>query len=385
MKRNFIVGIDASRCKSGGARAHILAVIKSLHYVHNELNISKVVIWSYSELLFGLPDFEWLQKRNPSFLERSLPFQLFWQRFCLHSDLRAERCDILLTLDGSSVSNFAPNIVMSRDLLSYDEGISRLYSFGWRKLRIHLIKYLQNYAFSRSDAIVFLTEYAKEKILSQLKNYKGVKVIPHGFDSYFLNTHKVLFGLKTKSSINLLYISNAEPYKHQLEVIDAVNLLRKKNYPVTLTLVGGGAGTYQKKVQLKINEVDPDRVFIKQIGFISRKELPFFYGKMDIFIFASSCEAFGITLLEAMSSGIPIACSNASSLPQLALDGVQYFNPYDSISIMNGIEILINDDMRRAHISERAVEIAKNYSWDVSAKMLFEYIIQIAKKYEKTN
>jgi len=67
----------------------------------------------------------------------------------------------------------------------------------------------------------------------------------------------------------------------------------------------------------------------------------------DLFVFASSCETFGISLLEAMAVGLPIACSNKSSLPETLQDGGEYFDPEDDQSIASAVKRLILDPVSR--------------------------------------
>ena len=67
----------------------------------------------------------------------------------------------------------------------------------------------------------------------------------------------------------------------------------------------------------------------------------------DIFIFASSSETFGISLLEAMALGLPIVCSNKSSLPEILDDGGLYFDPNNHIELYNQINKLIKNKKLR--------------------------------------
>ena len=73
----IVAGIDASRNRSGGAKAHIVGILSqgdpSAH------GISKIHLWSYKELLNAIPDAPWLVKHNPPELEQSLAQQVFWQ------------------------------------------------------------------------------------------------------------------------------------------------------------------------------------------------------------------------------------------------------------------------------------------------------------------
>ena len=81
-----IVGIDASRNRSGGAKAHLIGLIgegdPSKH------GIKEVHVWAFKTLLDSLPDEPWLVKHNPKALERSLFWQVWWQRRSLPKEAR---------------------------------------------------------------------------------------------------------------------------------------------------------------------------------------------------------------------------------------------------------------------------------------------------------
>jgi hypothetical protein len=91
--KNIIIGIDASRNRSGGAIAHLFGILNYLN--PTEFGISKIHLWSYKALLDQLPERPWLIKHYPQALESSLLSQLLWQLVDLKKELRVYKCDIL--------------------------------------------------------------------------------------------------------------------------------------------------------------------------------------------------------------------------------------------------------------------------------------------------
>ena len=88
----------------------------------------------------------------------------------------------------------------------------------------------------------------------------------------------------------------------------------------------------------------------------------------DIFIFASSSETFGISLVEAMALGMPIVCSNKSSLPEILKDGGIYFNPNNDYELSSQIEKFIKNKKLRENKSKKAFNLSLKYNWDVNVK-----------------
>ena len=156
-KKLFVIGIDASRNRSGGAREHLMGILENLDA--DALDISNVHIWSYQKLLLALPERPWLIKHTVPALEGGLVRHLWWQLSALSSALKRHGCHILFTTDASSLCRFSPSVVLSQDLLSYEPGI--MTKFGWSRarLRLILIRWLQNAAFRRASGVIFLTQY----------------------------------------------------------------------------------------------------------------------------------------------------------------------------------------------------------------------------------
>ena len=116
-------------------------------------------------------------------------------------------------------------------------------------------------------------------------------------------------------TLRLLYVSTVKKYKHQWNLIDAVGLLRKDGIPIELHLVGGGDSPALNLMQDAIHRNKSDKNFIFYHGILPNEQTLEWYLKADIFVFPSSCETFGISLLEAMTAGLPIASSGLASPP----------------------------------------------------------------------
>lgn len=371
--RMLKVGIDASRNRSGGAKAYLIGILSECDPA--KYGISEIHVWSYRSLLDKLPNRTWLIKHNPVELEQSLHKQLLWQAFSLHDAIKTTGCNILYTTDSSTLCLFKPNVVLNQDLLSFEPGMMRYYGFGIARLRLLAIRMIQTWAFRRSAGVIFLTEYAS-KIIQELCGPVVRSVcIPHGVDASFKQCVTAnAWPSDGGRSIRCIYVSNAELYKYQWVVVDAVSLLRRKGYDISLKLVGGGSGAAQILVQNSIARVDPERQFVEQLDFLPHEQLPNNLMEADLFVFASGCETFGITLLEGMSVGLPIACSDRSSLPETLQDGGVYFNPTDVDSIAEAIEKIIHSDELRLRISQRAKSLAQKYSWSRCADETWTFV-----------
>jgi glycosyltransferase involved in cell wall biosynthesis len=374
IQNNLVLGIDASRNRSGGAKAHLIGILTEGNPRRHGIN--EVHVWAYRNLLDALPDREWLIKHNPTELQQSLFRQVLWQRYRFPIEATKCRCSIVLNTDAGTVARFRPAITMSRDMLSYEPGVMNRFGFSKARLRLILLRYGQNRSLRDADGAIFLTQYAADVIQRSCGKLKRYKIVSHGVGRSFKTIcAKHSWPNHGERRIRLLYVSNAELYKHQWVVVRAVERLRLK-HDVGLMLVGGGGGRAQQLLDRQISQSDPSKNWVEQLSFVPHSELPKYLSNADLFVFASGCEAFGITLLEAMSAGLPIACSDRSCLPELLVDGGIYFDPENAESIAVAVEKLIVDEVLRLRVAKRAKELSEQYSWSRCADETFGFIAE---------
>jgi N-acetyl sugar amidotransferase len=372
------LGINASRARSGGAFAHLVGVLEIASPA--DFGFNEVHVWSHSKLLDALPVRPWLIKHGPPELDLSLWRQLWWERFSLANELRKANCSILLNMDAGSVSRFRPAVTMSRDMLSYEPGEIARYGICKASLRLMVLRYVQNHALRSADGAIFLTRYAARVIQGFCGSLSNIAYIPHGVgDAFRLNKSEDSWPTGGERPIRCLYVSNALPYKHQWNVVKAVEQLRQRGYDLQLELVGGGDGSARRRLNKQITESDPGRVFVSQHEFVPQESLPAFLAKADLFIFASSCENMPNTLVEAMAAGLPIACSNRGPMPEVLEDGGTYFDPENPDSIASAIEDLILDPSKRTQYAFRATELSRQYSWARCASETLAFLRQNVK------
>lgn len=376
----FVVAIDASRNRSGGARAHLIGILSNSNPIL--FGIDKIHIWSYSELLDAIPDKPWIIKHSHKLIEKTIYHQIIWQLLILPREFRSNNCDIILNTDAGTFSSISPSVTMSRDMLSYEPGEMQRYGFSLSRLRLEILKHVQNNSLRSSTSSIFLTQYAAN-LIRKVSNSKNLyKVIPHGVGEYFrlLRSDYKIHG--NKDFFHVLYVSNFDLYKHQWYVIRAMKYLIDSGFNIKLTLVGGGRGPGRNLLDSELMKSDPLGEFVRVIEFVSHEKLIEFLSATDIFVFASSCENMPNTLVEAMAAQLPIACSNRGPMPEVLGDAGVYFNPEDPVSIAQSVSSLIINANLRYDFSERAYNRALNYSWERCADETWSFIVETLRKVE---
>ena len=374
----MIIGIDASRNRSGGTFAHMVGLISELDAESHGIN--QIHVWSHKNLLDEIPDKPWLVKHNPKFLEKNIFMQLIWQRFLFKKELKQNKCMIVFNTTASSIGTFKPNVTLSQDMLPFEPGEMERYKFGLGRLRLFFLKILYVRALRFSSAVIFLTHYASHMIQKVTGPIKNSEIIPHGVNDSFRNIKiQREWNQGSLNEIKCVYVSSAAPYKHQWNVVRAIKLLREKGFPLTLTLVGGGSGFAQKRLEDEIKLSDPNGTFVTQYSFIHIDNIPMVLSESDLFVFASSCENMPVTLIEGMASGLPIACSDRGPMPEVLGDGGVYFNPEEPVSIADAIKRLIEDEELRLRGIKISKQISNKYLWKMNSKKTFNFLVEIFK------
>jgi glycosyltransferase involved in cell wall biosynthesis len=369
------IGIDASRSKSGGSKIHLISILNL--FDPDKYDFKEIHLWSYDELLNSIPNYSWLKKHICNSNSKNIVKQLYWQFFDLPKELKANDCKLLFCLDGGSVCRFSPYITMSRDMLSFEKKEFNRYFISYSWFRLFFLRYVQLSSFKNSIGTIFLTNYAKNKI-SQYHNisYETI-VINHGISNMFRIEKDNYVNLIKNEEIFLTLVSNADLYKHNWNVIEAVFKIRDlKGWNIKLQLIGSMEGNKKalNKIDIAINKFDPENKYVLRTPQLSHKDLIQYLKKTDLFIFSSTCENMPNTLIEGMSTGLPILCSSFGPMPEVIQNGAMFFDPYDVDSLVNSITKMIIDDKLRLKYAFISKELSKKFSWEVCANETFEFV-----------
>jgi glycosyltransferase involved in cell wall biosynthesis len=378
----MIVGINASRARSGGARAHLIGVLSSADPAAH--GIREVHVWSYRELLGALPVRAWLHRHAPSELERGLPSQVWWEWAKSAAAMRAVDAGVILNIDAGTVSRARPAVTMSRDMLSYEPGEIERYGLTPWRLRLIAIRGLQNRALRRAEGAVFLTRYAGEVIQRHCGKLREVQYIPHGVGEEFrASAPSRRWPAAGERPIELLYISPVWRFKHQWNVVAAVAELRRRGHAINLTLAGAGEADMIARLRAELARSDPRGEWVRYLGHVPHGELPALTARADLYVFASSCENMPNTLLEGMAAGLPVASSDRGPMPEVLAGSAALFDPEAPHSIAAAIERLILDPAERTKLAAKAWDRALEYSWKRCADETFAYLARIAKRHRR--
>ena len=140
----------------------------------------------------------------------------------------------------------------------------------------------------------------------------------------------------------LLSVGSIIPRKNLLNTIKALQLL-PESLRLPLIVVGNGQ-QYKRKILRYIS--DEGLQALVRLVEVSFKDLPALYQSATLFVYPSFYEGFGIPVLEALYSRVPVLTSNTSSLPEAAGPGAMLVDPAQPESIANGIRELLTHEVK---------------------------------------
>ncbi len=161
----------------------------------------------------------------------------------------------------------------------------------------------------------------------------------------------------------LLCVSTIEPRKKidsLLKAYAAIPIDLRVRYPLVLV---GGKGWLSEKLHTLIDQYQAEG-WLRYLGFVPDEDLPALYAGARVFAFPSVYEGFGLPVLEALASGIPVVTSNRSSLPEVAGGAALLVDPDDVDALREGIHKALEDEPWRAKARALGLQVASAHTWE---------------------
>ncbi len=162
----------------------------------------------------------------------------------------------------------------------------------------------------------------------------------------------------------VLCIAQKRPYKHQDALVRAAAALRD----LDVRVVAPGAPTpFEAELRALAAQLGvPDRVSFPD--WVSEADLEGLYGLATAFVLPSRAEGFGLPVLEAMRRGVPVACSTAGALPEVAEGAALLFDPEDQPAITEAVRRVLTDGALREDLRARGRARAAEMTWERTAQ-----------------
>jgi glycosyltransferase involved in cell wall biosynthesis len=254
---------------------------------------------------------------------------------------------------------------------------------AWR-MREHLgavLRMILPDSLRRLDRIIAVSTWVKQELMEILGVKESrIEVVPNGIDHGVFyprprNDESVIrIQPFTFKQPYILYAARLEyPIKNHVGLIRAFEIFKQRTKMPHRLVFAGNASKGAKKIK-EFASVSPQRANIFFTGPFPSESLPELVAGADMVVIPSFYEGFGQGAIEAMASGVPVACARAASLPETAGNSALYFDPCDYEDMADRMFSLATDEALYKRCSEAGIEHAKEFSWDSCAARTIEII-----------
>lgn len=227
-------------------------------------------------------------------------------------------------------------------------------------------------AMGRARRIVAVSEATRQDIL-RFTSVKGENVVTvlEGVDTRFrpIDGHDERARVRAKYGLPAAYVlalGVRRPHKNIACLVSAFARCATQA-PQTLVLVGASDARFNDTASAAIEALRHAERLV-EIANVDEADLPALYSQADLFVQPSLIEGFGLPVLEAMSCGCAVACSNTSSLPEVAGDAAALFNPRSEQALAETLGMILASPGMRQDLRERGLRQAARFSWAVAAE-----------------
>ncbi|HHT9158619.1 MAG: hypothetical protein A2099_07185 [Planctomycetes bacterium GWF2_39_10] len=365
------IAINTTSAVAGGGVTYIKNLLTYLSKINtNHQYLILTTLKGKKVFYFHHPNFKFLSFQMPS---KSPILRLCWEQVFLPVFLKKKEIDILF-----SPSNVCPlltrlqNVIMIQNIEPFGNTVSKSRGII-QGIRLKLLKWLTILSIKRSQRVIFPSTRARTAIEKIGILVKHGEVIYHGINKEIFHPHiedAGLWNFKKKYSLDkfILYVSNIHRYKNFLELIKAFVLLRGRiDNNIQLVFAGKcfDREYYYEMMAFIAGQGYEDRIVF--LGSIPYEELPYLYSACMMFVYPSTCESFGMTLVEAMACGAPILASEIEPVPEICANAAVYFDPSHPAAMADVIANATMDKNLISALKTNSLKRAEDFSWENTA------------------
>ena len=360
---SLTIGIDASRAVKKirtGPENYSYEIIRSILELKSDHQYRLYAPYRPSDFFPKGPNIDW----------QILPATRLWSQFSLAMEVKNRPPDVLFVPSHVvPLMSHLPTVVMIHDLAfkyfpqSYSAFDCRYQNFSTGVSVAKAGRIIVPSLATKADLVKFYPS-------AQLK----IAVIPHGYD-------KELFqpaNRRDSSPQNvpfILYVGRIEEKKNLRLLLDAFITISREKKKINLVLAGHNGYGFEL-IQSKIRELPKDiRNRIFQPGHLPRYDMIRYLQHAAIFAFPSLYEGFGLSVLEALACGLPVVCSDNSSLPEVTGEAAILLPPTNPLAWASAFKRILDQPDLASSLRASATKQAEHFSWPQAAEKTLDEII----------
>lgn len=228
----------------------------------------------------------------------------------------------------------------------------------------------------RADRVICVSEFTRQDALRYYRlDPARVRVVPEGVEARFrpIADADALDAVRAKYRLPrrfILYVGTIEPRKNLGALLEAYAAVRAQAPEVGLVIAGGRGWLYEDFFgRLRASGLEPH---VTLTGYVPDEDLPALLNCAEVFAYPSVFEGFGLPPLEAMACGLPVVCSDASSLPEVVGAAGVLLPPGDPRAWAEALARVLAEPAWRAELSARGLARARPFTWEAAARQTLD-------------
>jgi len=318
-----------------------------------------------------------------------------WRSTWIKNDL--EKLDIDIYHGLSNEIPFDIHKTGIRSVVSIHDIIFERYPEQYSRIDVEIYKRKFRYACEHTDKVIAISEQTKKDIMEFFRiPQEKIAVCYQSCNPAFgkIIDEKIRQQIKEKYSLPdqyFLYVGSIIERKNLLGICKAIYLLRN-DFKIPLVVIGDGT-KYKQQVKdfIKQNGLDNQVIFLSDdpmakvaSSFLRAEDFPAIYQMAIAMIYPSFFEGFGIPVLEALYSRLPVITSNVSSLPEAGGNGAYYVNPNSAAEIAEGMKKILVDKSFAETMKQKGWQHAQNFTQQKCAAGVMEVYEKLKVKNKET-
>lgn len=227
----------------------------------------------------------------------------------------------------------------------------------------------------RAERIITVSEHSRGDIVRLLGvDPARVAVIPEAADEFFrpVEDENALAGMREKHGLPedfILTVGAVHTRRNLERLIEATAAAGRRLGRELFLLIVGSPAPFSPPVDIAGTARRCGMEGrVKRVEFVDEEELLLLYNACGLFAYPSLYEGFGLPVIEAMACGAPVACSNTTSLPEVAGEAAAYFDPYSAEDMARTMALVLDDTEIREDLSRAGLARAASFSWRRAAE-----------------
>jgi len=333
-------------------------------------------------LFFNQPEFDAFPLPNERWQKRlvNIPHYSFAEQTKFYDQLSKEAVDVMYFPHFNAPIRYKKPFVVTIHDLTLHYYPYKEYKPKWslkKQFQIWVYRFLMGQTVKHAKHIVAVSDNTKKDLLNEYAISEAkISTILEGVPEHFQKaSEQQISEMKKDYNISkpyLLYTGVWRSHKNLLSLIKAFKLLKEQGKDLQLVMTGKMDPAYPEIPSL-IKELGLENDVVLT-GFVSEEDLIALNSAAEVFVFPSLYEGFGLPPLEAMQFGVPVACSNTSSLPQVCADAALYFDPTKPEEIAHEVSKILDDPSLKAYLIKSGKKNVERFSWKAMAAQILDLL-----------